>query len=100
MTSSPSSFNWHLAQLFFPSYWLLSNITIGKRMENVERGINPVATTINKSSERILAETGIEPATSCSQVLNTIDSGLGLGMKQRLSLSQRTNSRLFQTERV
>ena len=33
----------------------------------------------HQSSERILAEPGIEPATSCSQVYNAIDWTMGLG---------------------
>ena len=37
-----------------------------------ERGINPVTMT-HQSSERILAEPGIEAATSCSQVRNATD---------------------------
>ena len=36
--------------------------------------MNPVEMTIcHQSSERILAEPGIEPATSCSQVHNATD---------------------------
>ena len=35
----------------------------------------------HQSSERILAEPGIEPATSCSQVRNATDWAMGLGVQ-------------------
>ena len=33
--------------MFFPSDWLFSHITTDKSMDSVERGVNPVAMTIN-----------------------------------------------------
>ena len=36
-----------LCKIFFLSYWLLSNITNVKTMDSSERGIDPVAMTIN-----------------------------------------------------
>ena len=60
--------------IFFPSHWLLSHITIVETMDSFERGMNPVALTIiNQSSERIFAGPGIKPATYCSQVCNATD---------------------------
>ena len=47
----------------------------GKRWERNESCGNDY----HQSSERILAEPGIEPATSCSQVRNTTDWVMGLG---------------------
>ena len=58
-----------LCTIFFPRQWLLSQITIVKTTDSEEYRMNPVAVT-NQSSERILAELGIEPATSSSQVGN------------------------------
>ena len=46
-------------------------------MDSGERGMNPVAMTI--ISPRKVAEPGIEPATSCSQVRNATDWAKGLG---------------------
>ena len=60
-----SSFNQYSAQN--PFHWLLSHITIVETTDSGESGMNPVTMT-HKSLERILAESRIEPATSCSQV--------------------------------
>ena len=60
---------YHDGQIFFPSHWLLSVITIVETNDNGERGMNSVTMTII----RILVEQGLEPTTSCSQVHNAID---------------------------
>ena len=41
-----SSFNQYSAQYYFPSYWLLSHITIIETMDSSERLLNPVPKTI------------------------------------------------------
>ena len=51
----------------------------GQRWERNESCRNK----FHQSSERILAEPGIEPATSCSQICNTTDWGMGLGLETR-----------------
>ena len=50
------------------SHWLLSLISNIKSLDRYGRGMNPIAMTCH-SLERILAEWGIKPATSCSQIL-------------------------------
>ena len=52
-----------LRSIFFPSHWLLSHITI---VENLDRERNESCrNNYHQSSDRILTESGIEPATSC-----------------------------------
>ena len=58
-----------LHTIFFPSHWLLCNKTIVEKMDTSEQGINPVAMTITKPQKEYWPNPGIEPATSCSQVL-------------------------------
>ena len=60
-----------LSRVFFPSHWLLSHITIIETMDSDKRGMNPVAMT-PQSSERILAKSEREPATSHSLVLYAV----------------------------
>ena len=56
-----------LGTIFFLSHWLLSHVTIVETMDSGERKkLNPAAMTYHQSSESILGEPGIEPATSCS----------------------------------
>ena len=51
------------------NHWLLSNITTLKTTDSSERQMNLIVMTM--ISSQIVAELGIEPATSCSQVLNS-----------------------------
>ena len=46
---------------------------IVETMNSSERGMNLGAMTIHQSSEKLLADPGIEPATSCSQILHATD---------------------------
>ena len=62
-----------LGTIFFPSHWLLSDITIVETTDSGKRGMNPVAMTYRQSSKRILTEPGIEPAASYSKVCNATD---------------------------
>ena len=73
-----SSFKLVLCTVFFPGHWLLSHITIVETTDSGER--NESCRNDNyQSSGRILAEPGIELATSCSQVRNASDWAMGLG---------------------
>ena len=71
-------------RIFFPSHWLLSHITIvetvdgqwGERTESCRNDYH-------KSSERILAKPGIEPTTSCSEVLYATPWGLACYMRKK-----------------
>ena len=58
-----------LGTIFFLSHWLLSHITIVETMGSGERKIKFCRNDYHQSSERILSEPGIEPATFCSPVL-------------------------------
>ena len=58
-----------LGIIFFLRPWLLSHITIVETMGSGERKIESWRNDYNQSSERILSEPGIEPATFCSPVL-------------------------------
>ena len=55
-----------LGTIFFLSHWLLSHKTIVEKMDSGERKIESFRNDYHQSSERILGEPGIEPATSCS----------------------------------
>ena len=74
-----SSFNQYSAQYSFQATGSFSNITFVETTNSGERGMNPVAMTIINPCKKKLAEPGIEPATSCSQVLNATDRATGLG---------------------
>ena len=58
-----------LGTILFLSHWLLSQITIVKTMDSGERKFESCRNDYHQSSERILGEPEIEPATSCSHVL-------------------------------
>ena len=61
--------------LFKPLAAFPHNRNYGQRQERNESCRNDY----HQSSERILANPGIEPATSCSQVYNATDRAMGLG---------------------
>ena len=56
--------------MFFPNHRLLSHIV--ETMESGERN-ELCRSDYHQSAERIFAELGIEPVTSCSQVLYATD---------------------------
>ena len=58
-----------LGTIFFLSHWLLSCITIVETMGSGERKFESCRNYCHQSSERILGDPGIEPATTCSHVL-------------------------------
>ena len=49
------------------------HVTTVETTDSGERGMNLFENDYRQSSKRILAELGIEPATSCSQVRNATD---------------------------
>ena len=53
-----------LRTIFFLSHWLLSHMTIVETIDCDEKGMHPVAMNIINPRRKILAEPGIEPATS------------------------------------
>ena len=55
-------------------------------MDSSERGMNPIVMTIIILG-KILAELGMEPATSCSQVIYTTDWAMACG-KQSYARNQ------------
>ena len=64
-----------LGTMLFLSHWLLSHITIVKTMDSRERKFESCRNDYHQSLERILGEPGIEPATSCSPVLQSEQRG-------------------------
>ena len=64
-----------LCTMLFLSHWLLSHITIVKTMDSSERKFESCRNDYHQSLERILGEPGIEPATSCSPVLQSEQRG-------------------------
>ena len=58
-----------LSTIFFPSHWQLSYITIVKKLDSGERGMNPDPIAIISPQKEYWPCLGIKPATSCSQVL-------------------------------
>ena len=79
-----SSFDQYSTQYCFQATGcFLTTINIVKALE---RGMNPVAMTIIKSLERILAEPQIEPATCCPKVLYATDYVMGLGLNYFLQI--------------
>ena len=60
-------------------YWLLPHITIAKTMDSGERGMNLVTMTIINPLKKYWPSLGIEPETSCVQVLHSTDWAMGLG---------------------
>ena len=65
--------------IFFPSQWLLSHNTIVKTTDSGEKGINPVTMTIIDILREYWSSPGIEPPTSCFQVLYATNWAMGLG---------------------
>ena len=61
-----------LHTVFFASHWLLSCLTIVETMVSGESGMDPTTMTII-SPQNEIGRAGIEPATSCSQVLYATD---------------------------
>ena len=64
-----------LGTILFLSHWLLSHITIVETMDSGERKFESCGNDYHLSSESILGEPGIEPATSCSPVLPSEQRG-------------------------
>ena len=69
-----------LRAIFFPRYWLLSLTTVAEIIVSGERGMTSVAMTIINPRKEYWSSSGIEPATSCSQVPYTTDRAMGLGV--------------------
>ena len=61
--------------ILFLSHWLLSHITIVETMDSSERKFESCRNDYHQSLERILGKPGIEPATSCSPVLQSEQRG-------------------------
>ena len=70
-----------LGTILFLSHWLLSHITIVETMDSSERKFESCRNDHHQSLERILGEPGIEPATSCSPVLQSEQRGSANGCK-------------------
>ena len=64
-----------LGTILFLSHWLLSRITIVETIKSSERKFESCCNDYHQSLERILGEPGIEPATSCSPVLQSEQRG-------------------------
>ena len=62
-----------LHKILFSSHKLLSHITIDETTLSGERGMNPVTMIIINPRKEEIAEKGIEPVTSCFQVLHAND---------------------------
>ena len=62
-------FNQYSAQYFFPSHWLLSNISVVKTMDGDKRRMNPVAMTI------INPRKGCWPSLESNQRPSVLKSG-------------------------
>ena len=62
-----------LPKILFPSQWLLSHITIFETMDIGKRGMDHVAMTIINPRKEYWPSPGLEPETSCSQVLYSIE---------------------------
>ena len=71
----------NLHNIFSPSHWLLSHITFVETIDTGDRGINPVAMTIINARKAYRPSLGIEPATSCPQVLYATDWAMGLSRR-------------------
>ena len=66
-----------LHTIFFPSHWLLSNITIVEKTDSSERGMNPVALTINNPRKEYWPRWGLNqrPPVLKSAALLTFQFG-------------------------
>ena len=62
-----------LPTIFFPSHRQLFHVTTVEIMESGEGGMIPMAMTIINPQKEYWLSLGIEPVTSCSQVLYATD---------------------------
>ena len=68
--------------IFFPSHWLLFQITILEAIDSGEKGMNPVAITIISPRKEYWPSSGVETATGVES--NQVLYGTDLAMEARL----------------